>query len=109
MNGWITVDRLTLIDAQGRSHPLSAPSMWLSDATRWREVERFNTSRLSDRGTDQSAAGEIPYIILENLRALPRAWIVPDVTTLNDDDALEAVRIRNCPTGLPSTRGRWRS
>jgi len=97
--GWITIDRLTLIDDTGAAHPLSAPRMWLSDSTRWREVTRFATSRLTDRGVDQEIPGEIPYVAVENLRALPRAWVVSKMKTLADADALEAIRRSQLPDG----------
>ena len=98
-NGWITIDRLTLIDDTGASHPMSAPRMWLSDSTRWREVRRFATSRETDRGADQDIPDEVPYVVMENLRALPRAWVVPAVKTLDDRDALEAIRWSQLPDG----------
>ncbi len=98
-NGWITIDRLTLVDDTGASHPMSAPRMWLSDPTRWREVNRFSTSRLSDRGADRNTSDGIPYVVLENVRALPRAWVVPNVKALGDSDALEAIRRSQFPDG----------
>ena len=73
--------------------------MWLYDSTRWREVNRFSTSRLSDREADEDAPGDVPYIVLENLRALPRAWVVPNVKVLDDGDALEAIRRSQFPDG----------
>ena len=98
-NGWITLDRLTLVDDSGASHPMSAPRMWLSDPTRWREVNRFATSRLTDRRVDQESPDEVPYFVMENLRALPRVWVVPVVKTLDDGDALEAIRRSQLPDG----------
>jgi hypothetical protein len=98
-NGWITIDRLTLIDDTGTSHPLSAPRMWLSDATRWREGQHFTTSRVADRGVDRQTPDEIPYVVMENLRALPRAWVVPEMMALADADALEAIRRSQLPSG----------
>ena len=98
-NGWITIDRLTLIDETGASHLLSAPRMWLADSTRWREVNRFATSRVTDRRVDQVIPDEVPYVVMENLRALPRAWMVSDVKALDDDDALEAIRRSQLPDG----------
>jgi hypothetical protein len=98
-NGWITLDRLTLVDDSGVSHPISATRMWLSDLTRWREVNRFATSRLTDRRVDQQSPDEVPYVVMENLRALPRAWIVPMVKALDDGDALEAIRRSQLPDG----------
>ena len=98
-NGWITIDRLTIVDDTGQSHPMGAPRMWLHDSTRWREVNRFSTSRLSDRGAAEDAADDVPYVVLENLRALPRAWVVPNVKVFDDGDALEAIRRSQFPDG----------
>jgi hypothetical protein len=100
-NGWLTIDRMTLIDDAGESHPLSAPRMWLSDAMRWREVRRFTTTRVTDRGVDRQTPDETPYVIVENLRALPRAWVVSNVKSLDDADALEAIRRSQLPDGAP--------
>jgi hypothetical protein len=98
-NGWVTIDRITLIDPAGRSHPLAMSNMWLADATRWRSIDRFDTSRISDRGVDESAADELSYMVVENRRALPRAWVVSQVKTFNDADALETVRRSQFPDG----------
>ena len=67
--------------------------------TRWREVRRFATSRVTDRGSDQDIPGEDPYVVMENLRALPRAWVVTAVKTLDDPDALQAIRWSQLPDG----------
>lgn len=97
--GWITIDHLTIIDDAGAHHPLGGPALWLADARRWRAVEQFETSRVSDRGRDEKAAGETPYVVLENLRALPRAWIVSRTRALSDGDALETIRRSQLPDG----------
>jgi hypothetical protein len=97
--GWITVDHLTLIDETGANHPLGAPTLWLSDSRRWRQVSQFETSRVSDRGADDKIRGETPYVVLENLRALPRAWIVSTTRTLSDADTLETIRRSQLPDG----------
>ena len=97
--GWLTIDRLTLIDDAGMSHPMSAPGMWLADSARWRAIRHFETSRITDRGVDEPIADEIPYVVYENLRALPRAWVVTDVKALPDSDALEAARRAQLPGG----------
>jgi hypothetical protein len=98
-HGWFTIDRLTVIDDAGVSHPISGHAMWLSDANRWREAYRFATSRETDRGSDRDAPGETPTIVYENVRALPRAWMVPAVRALDDRDALAAVHYGQFPDG----------
>jgi hypothetical protein len=98
-HGWFTVDRVTVVDDRGVAHPLSAPRLWLADAGRWREVAHFSTSRVTDRDADEPGPLEVPETVYENLRALPRAWMVPEVRTLDDRDALAAVRHAQLPDG----------
>jgi hypothetical protein len=90
-----------MIDEAGMSHPISGHAMWLPDASRWREAYRFGASRETDRGGDQDIPGEMPTVVYENLRALPRAWMVPAVKTLDDRDALAAVHYGQFPDGSP--------
>ena len=99
-NGWITIDRLTLIDDAGVSYPQTAPGVWLNDTARWRDVRRFSTSRVSDRGADDNPGGETPYRLVENLRARPRAWIADEAIPVSDADALEAIRRSQLPRGV---------
>lgn len=97
--GWYVVDRLTLVDSAGRSHPQSVPSVWLADPERWREVRRVRTSRTTDRGADADSPDEHEFIIVENLRALPRAWVVSNVIGLSEHDATETLRHSQLPDG----------
>ena len=96
--GWTVVQHITLLDELGASHPLRALDMRLR-GQRWREVRRFETSRESDRGADVEAPGEDAYILLENQRALPRAWIVPEIVPLDDLDASATFRVAQLPDG----------
>ncbi len=98
-NGWLSIDRLSVMDANGRSHPVSGRSVWLGDSTRWRAVEQFATSRLSDRGTDETRPDETNYTVYENLHAEPRAWIVSEVKAVDDPDAIEAIHRGQFPDG----------
>lgn len=97
--GWATVFRLTLVDAAGTSHPQSIPSLFLQDRTRWREVERFSTTRTTDRDRENDESGETPNVVYENLRAAPRAWVASSVVPLEARDALAAVRHSQLPGG----------
>ena len=99
MPGWMTIERLTVITADGRQLPQWKPALFLQDGRRWRDVERFRTSRRTDRIADEDAPGEDEYVVYENLRALPRAWMVPEVAELADDDAVHAVRFSQLPGG----------
>ena len=98
-NGWMTLDRLTLVDADGHSHPVSAPGVWLDDRERWREESHFATSRTSDRGADADAPNEQTYTVFENTRALPRSWMTSRIVALDDRDAVEAVHRGFLPDG----------
>ena len=98
MRGWMVLDRLTLVDAGGRSYPQTIPQFLLGDRRRWREVERFSTSRITDRGADVDGI-ENNYTVYENLRALPRAWVVAKVEALPERDLLEAIRHSQLPDG----------
>jgi hypothetical protein len=97
--GWFTVDRLTIVDDSGHSHPVSVPATWLADETRWRKVDQFLTSRQTDRGSDETAPGESAYTVFENLRAQPRAWVTSDVKAIADTDALEVIHHSTLPDG----------
>ncbi len=99
--GWFEIDRLTLVDAAGLGHPQSAPELWLRDDHRWRETERFMTSRTSDRGADRPEPGERTFVVMENLNALPRAWVVPEVLALDGEDMREAIQRSQLPDGRP--------
>ena len=96
--GWLEVSRATVIDRSGRSVPLEMPALLL-DPGRWREVRRFATSRVTDRGADENNPAEQPYIVFENLRALPRAWVTEEVVPLAEKDMLTAVHHSRLPDG----------
>lgn len=99
MPGWVAIDRITVVDAAGASHPLSTPTLFLSDARRWREVERFKTSRTSDRERDDAADDDTEFVVYENLRAQPGAWLVSEVVTLPEPDIVAALRHGQLPDG----------
>jgi hypothetical protein len=100
-HGWLTIGRLTVVDRNGKPLPQVAGHTYLSDTHRWREVRRFRTSRFSDRGRDEDEAGEADYIVYENLKAMPRAWVVPSITAMSLDDAEAAVSHGQMPDGRP--------
>jgi hypothetical protein len=81
--GAMTVDMLSLLDYQSRqSVPLSPISVFLGDTMHWREIDRF---------------GDV--IVYENLRAMPRAWLVPEVVSLSQEDTFHAVKSSQLPDG----------
>ncbi len=99
ITGWVAIDRLTVVDSNGRSVPLSISDLFLNRSDRWVETERFDTSRTTDRGRDERIDGESGYVVFENKRAQPRAWMVGDVVPLGAADLAEAVRHGQLPDG----------
>ncbi len=98
--GWLEISRATVIDSSGRSVPLEIPGLLLEPG-RWREVRRFATSRVTDRGSDENSSAEQPHVVFENLRARPRAWVVDEVVPIAEKDMLTAVHHSRLPDGRP--------
>ena len=101
MRGWLTIDRLTMIDAAGRSMPQTLGSLLLANADRWRKVTGYHTSRETDRVSDEERIGEEGYVVYENLRAMPRVWVATAAEELPDDRAIETIRYAQFPDGRP--------
>jgi hypothetical protein len=104
--GWLTLGRLTLVDAEGRMLPQAMGPLYLRDRDRWRELRRVRTSRASDRGRDEDASGETEFTIVENRHALPRVWLAGEVRSLKTADVLAAIKTKQFPDGAafdPST------
>jgi hypothetical protein len=99
MPGWVAIDRITLVDREGRQTPLSSPGLWLADRARWTEVEQFDTDRTSDRPDDRATPGETRYVVFENQQARPRAWLTSVVEALDEDSQVAAVRHAQLPDG----------
>jgi hypothetical protein len=98
-NGWLSIDRISFMDRDGRSHPASWPALWLVDPARWRVTDRFSTSRVTDRGAADADSSESDYTVYENRRAQPLAWIVSDVRSIADTTAVEVVHRGQLPDG----------
>jgi hypothetical protein len=97
--GWIHIDRMTALDAAGRSAPLTAASVLMADTSRWRLHTHFATSRETDRGQDDDTRSETRVRVYENLRARPRAWLARHVIPLSDTDLRVAVASSQLPDG----------
>ncbi|MBA3320981.1 MAG: YfhO family protein, partial [Pyrinomonadaceae bacterium] len=81
--GSLIVLKISLLDEPaGRAYPLSPSFVTLADPLRWRHVEDIGESS-----------------VFENLRALPRAWLVPEVVALRPDEVLAAIRSSRLPDG----------
>jgi hypothetical protein len=101
MRGWLTIDRLTMIDSAGRSLPQTLGSLLLANTDRWRKVSQYHTSRQTDRVSDEERTGEEGYVIYENVRALPRVWVATAAAELPDDQAIDTIRYAQFPDGRP--------
>ena len=99
--GWIEVDRLTLSGPNGDAMPQTTAAVLLNEPTRWREVRRFKTSETTDRSHDEDAGHEEDFVVFENLRVRPRAWVTPTVVALSPDDQRDAFRLSILPDGAP--------
>lgn len=81
--GSIAIKRMSLINEQtGRSLPVNPVAGSLADAARWHHVEDIGDTS-----------------VYENLRAMPRAWLVPEVARVTTEEALVAVRSSRMPDG----------
>jgi Bacterial membrane protein YfhO len=76
LSGTINIKKISLFNAQSHaSYPLSAMSNSLMDRMRWRHAE--------DTGGTT---------IYENIRAMPRAWLVSEVISTKPQEALYAIK-----------------
>lgn len=98
--GWLEIAGVTVLDGSGRSVPVEMTTFLLTPA-RWREVDKFATSRVTDRGSDEEGPGEQPYVVFENRRARPRAWLAEEVIPLAEKDMRLAVHHSRLPDGRP--------
>ena len=82
-SGTINIKKISLINGQSNSsYPLSAINGSLTDMKRWRLAE--------DTGGTT---------IYENLRAMPRAWLVSEVISMGPKEALYAIKSSGLPDG----------
>ena len=96
--GWLDVMKLSLLDPEGRALPQEVPGLLLNPG-RWRQSRRFATSRTTDRGGDDQATNETNYLVYENQRALPRAWVAHQIVPVEDKDGLNAIHYSLLPDG----------
>lgn len=81
-SGVINIQKLSLIDDKTRqSYPITKLSE-TENITRWRYVEDINQVQ-----------------IYENLQAMPRAWVVPEVMPAKPDEILTAIQSSKLPDG----------
>ncbi len=89
-SGIIHIHKITLIDELTKqSYPITDTYSPLAYTTRWKQVEEIQASRPFFYGSR----------IYENLRAMPRVWLVPEVVTAKEDDVLQAIHSSKLPDG----------
>ena len=97
--GTLALKKITLLDEATRtSTPLKPTAGSLNDATRWRRVGEINAAN-SGYGAEVKAEDIGAGLVFENLRARPRAWLVPEVLGVSADEAFAAVRSSRLPDG----------
>jgi len=81
--GIIRIAKLVFLDTAAQTTlPVTAADPWLGDTSRWKEFDRH---------------GDI--VVYENLRAMPRAWIVPETVSLAAGDVKRAIKTTRLPDG----------
>ncbi len=78
--GAIILDKLSLIDEPAGTSSAIDPA--LMDSNAWRLVEETEGAR-----------------VYENLHAMPRAWLAPEVLNVNPNQALDAIKTGRLPDG----------
>jgi hypothetical protein len=84
-SGTISIKRISLIDERaGLSLPVGAPAGSIEDAASWRHLEDIGETS-----------------VYENLRAMPRAWLVQEVLSVKAEEALRIIKSGRLPGGQP--------
>ena len=82
-NGVISIAKMVFIDtAAQKVTPVEATDLWVGDPSRWKEFDRHGDT-----------------VVYENLRAMPRAWIVPETVSLAAGDVKHAIKTSRLPGG----------
>ena len=97
--GTFALKKITLLnDETATSTPVNPVAGTLTDTTRWRHVGEINLQN-SGYGAEVKAQDAGVGVLFENLRARPRAWLVPEVMSLSSDDVFNATRSSYLPGG----------
>jgi hypothetical protein len=88
-----------MIDDERRvSVPVTPVGTIVSDASRWRFIGKIDESN-SGYGSEVRAEDVGVSHVYENMRARPRASLVPEVRQVTEAEALNAVRTSRLPDG----------
>ena len=91
-SGLINIQKISLINEQTKqSYPIADNYIALDYTNRWKLLEEIQGSRPFFYGAR----------IYENLRAMPRVWLVPEVVSAKKDDILKAIQSSKLPDGRP--------
>ena len=81
--GILKIDKISLLNAKtGISQPLNQQDVWFGDAVRWRRIAEANGME-----------------VYENLRARPRAWLVPETLSVAGAQVVRAIQTSRLPDG----------
>ncbi len=91
-SGTFALKKITVInEAEHDSTPINPVAGSLHDTSRWRRVGDIDAAN-SGYGDGVGQADVGAATVFENLRARPRAWLVPEVRHVSPDEALNAIR-----------------
>lgn len=97
--GTLALKKITLLNEETHtSTPVNPVAGSLDAPARWRRAGEINAAN-SHYGQKVKAEDVGAAVVYENLRARPRAWLVPEVTSLAADDVLNAIRSSRLPDG----------
>ncbi|MGB7923687.1 MAG: YfhO family protein [Pyrinomonadaceae bacterium] len=81
--GVLSIRKVSLIDEPASlSYSMRNGSLLPADDARWRHVEEIGLAS-----------------VYENLKVMPRAWLVPEAVRLNAEEALDAIKSSKLPDG----------
>jgi hypothetical protein len=79
----IGIQKISFLDEKTeQSYPLSGVMSDLANLARWRHIENIGDTS-----------------VYENLRAMPRVWLVPEVVNLKPEEVLHAIKTSSMPDG----------
>src|SRR5690606_10273433 len=82
-DGVIQLSKVVFIEKESaKADPVREADLWVGDSSRWRAFD--------------DSGGVAVY---ENLRAMPRAWLVPETLSLSADDVKRSIKTSRLPDG----------
>lgn len=95
----VALKKLTLADSRAaRATPISPASAHALDTARWRFVGEIDAAN-AGYGAGARAEDVGASRVYENMRAMPRVWLVREVLTVSEGEALAAVTTSRLPNG----------